>query len=170
MREDKKTQENTGSDQSVTGDSGHFIQSVYQILAYMGLNPNYIQTGISDPGGESKILFGVPETKVGVAPTGNDYQWFVDNDWTIVALNVEQLRNFHRVIQTLQVIAVQDQQGRAELANRKSKSVNIVKSESVDESEKEEEYIPEPDHEDDHDEEDDVSAALSELEELGDGI
>lgn len=107
-REDQKTRELSGSEQSTTGDNTHFIQSVYQSLALLGMNPNLIELNISlDDDTDNPLLFGVQSTRVGVGLTGRDYSRFVDNGWTIVQLNVERLRVFHRVFQALEVIAVE---------------------------------------------------------------
>lgn len=114
-----KTRASSASENSVTGDNTHFIQSAYATLRFMGINPQYIQTSLvsdTDPG--SQLLFGIPETRVGVTLTGANYQPFVERGWTVVALNVEQLRVFHRIFQSFESLAMADKEAREMMRHR----------------------------------------------------
>lgn len=114
-----KTVEASASENSVTGDDTHFIQSVYATLASMRINPTYIVPSVTNGAGET-LLFGIPETKVGVAVAGAEHRSFVDDGWTIVQLNASQLRVFHRIYQALSVLAAADSDARDAMKNRPS--------------------------------------------------
>lgn len=81
----------------------HYVQSVYALLARMGVDPHDIELSYELPKSDSYVALAIPKTKVGIAIEGDVLDGFDKDGWYIKRLTEGELETFSRVFQSLSI-------------------------------------------------------------------
>lgn len=110
------------SSESEENYDNHFIQSVFQLLARLGIDPSTIVPGYEDPETNGYIALAFPEVRAGMSIEGDDPQPLIDDGWYIVNLSIGQLEAFAHVTRQLGLLGFENIRRQSEAAQVKTGS------------------------------------------------
>lgn len=79
----------------------HFIHSVYEHLARLGIDPHTAKPRYISENGEGRIAIAFPESKVGLSLEGDRPDPFIEDGWFIQNIPIHQLQAFAMVFKLL---------------------------------------------------------------------
>lgn len=72
----------------------HFIHSVFEMLARLGVDPHTVKPGYVSEDGAGRIAIAFPDSKVGLSIEGDRPEPFIDGGWYVAKVPVNQLQAF----------------------------------------------------------------------------
>jgi len=86
-------------------DSFEWVQSVYKMLAYLGVDPHKVELSYELPGTDSHVAMAFPETKIAFSLEGDNIEGFDKDGWYVTRFHINELQTFSRVFSNIGVAA-----------------------------------------------------------------
>src|SRR5699024_6453047 len=89
-------------------DDSHFIQSIYELMALIDIDPSRVKPNYTHESGDGRIVLALPDSKVGIRTEGDNAEPFIEDDWFIVHVSVSQMPTVHEMYKPMMSLSYQD--------------------------------------------------------------
>lgn len=90
----------------------HYIQSLYEVLAMLGVDPSRMRPNLEHESGQGRVLMGMPDTKVAITTEGDDATPFREDGWSTFPVSVSRIKELDEVLSGLQALSIEDRRRR----------------------------------------------------------